>query len=1028
MSFIEAILNKFISFTCSALILISLTYEGRSAGESANQTLPRLVGFIENVGQWPGEVLFVARQPRAEVWITRTGTVVDAYICNAETSDRSGTVTQETYIGARPSAVLGVGATETAVTFFRGGGKQQGSTARVFGSVVVADLYPGISARYDVGADLRVVRTLLVKPGADISVVKLVSSNPSDAVTASTTIVTSFVYGTYLGGLSNDEMIGVRYTSAGNVVVCGNTSALDFPGTAGGYSKTANGVLDAFVALFDKKLQKVKSYSFLGGSGLDRVRAMCIDDENSVYLTGETTSNNFPVTSGVSGQLYKASLDGFIAKFDSTLTKLLVGGYHGGNKDDSPRAIAVNQNKQIFIAGNSTSTADLPVTFPATVTIRLPFGGSRTEPGGGRNGGQSDGFIATFSSNGSLQQARYFGREGVDIITAMVVDASSSVYFTGSTTSSNFETAPTPGGFSSGRVPYDRTYNGGNTDSYVVKLNNELALAKTDDGTYSTYFGGGGEEEGRGIFVDDLGRAYVSGVTNSKNLPTVGTLVTQPIGNQDVWLAVFGDDGRELASATYFGGIGNDDVTGMVRYENTSAVIFGSTNSNDFPVTGDGSVGDRAGTSDGFFTIMNTSTNRFTTLLRGAAEDTIRSVAVDPLGDLYFLAVTNSPDLRLPDTTFDATVSGGDGYVAKFAFGILELLTPAGSEVWCVGGNRSISWSNNGIADSVRYTIEIAPAAREEWSVLAKNVSGRSYLWKIGPFETGLYRVRVVSARGHVSQLTSTFTISNPPVITAQPKNSSACLGKPLTLTVAATGVGLKYQWKKAGVDIDGATMASYTIPSVDNSTIGQYTCSLTGVCNPSVVSSSTAVSIATPTLIGTQPVGATVEQGKGFVLMVVVSGSSLAYQWRKDGSAITGATSAEYRITSAALADAGLYACEITGGCGAIQSNEVNVAVTPSTSVTEEDNHDALWLRMVGPVPAFDRVVVRTIDLATPVPTLVRVIDAEGRTVASFDMGTVGAGTTDLPISVNNIASGVYTIEVQAGDRMGRIMCVVRR
>lgn len=990
----------------------------------------RVAGFIANVGQWPSNVLFFVRRSNKDIWITRNGTICDSYRIEPELGLRTGSVTKQVFAGSNPAGEIVVDKESARVTFLHGTDASRAYSAPVYQSVTILDIFPGVAVRYHVGTDpmKHVVRTLVIGSGANQSNVKMYTDDGHSDVASLTNVPTSFVYGSYIGGVSDDEVVAVARSSSGNVIVCGNTTAIEFPGVVGGYSTSSKGGVEVFVALFDAKLQQVKAYTFLGGDGTDRARSMCIDDENSIYMTGETSSANFPITSGASGQLYKSGTDCFIAKLDSTLGKLLVGGYHGGNKEDIPRAIAVNSSRQIYIAGGSTSTANFPVTFPITVTIRLFLGGTRTEPGGGRNEGQTDGFIASFSPNGSLQQSRFFGREGVESFAAMVLDGSSSVYLTGSTTSANFETAPTPGRFSSSsRLPYDRTYNGGNSDAFVVKLNNELALAKTDDGTYSTFFGGDGEEAGRGIFVDNLGRAYVSGVTNSKNLPTLSTLVTQPIGNQDVWLAVFSDDGRELVSATYFGGTGNDDVSGMVRYQNTTAVIFGSTQSNDFPTTGEGSVSDRAGLSDGFMAVINTSTNKFTTLLQGAAEDTVLAAVVDPLGDIYYLASTNSSDHRTPDTTYDATRSGKDGFVGKLAFGVLELLTPSGAETWCVGGSRTISWSTNGFADSVKYLLEVAPAAEESWSVLAKNVMGRSYQWKIGAFETGQYRVRISSSRGHRSQLITPFSISTPPIITVQPKNLTACLGLPVTLSIGAAGAGLKYQWKENGVDIAGATTSTYVVPSVGNATIGPYSCAVSGVCNPRVVSQTVTVAVASATLIATQPASTTVEQGKTLTLSVSATGSDLTYQWRKNNVPISGATASEYMVPATLLSDAGMYSCEVSGGCETVMSDNATVVVTPSTSVTDDAHAKSTWLQLIGPLPSSDHVIVRT-DLSFSESLVARVIDTEGRIVAVFDLGTVAAGPNDVSIIVSNFASGVYAIEFKAGRLVGRVTTIVRR
>ncbi len=142
------------------------------------------------------------------------------------------------------------------------------------------------------------------------------------------------------------------------------------------------------------------------------------------------------------------------------------------------------------MAGGTNSTANFPVTFPATVKVEVPWSFPKQfidVPAGGASLGQTDGFVASFSTSGSIRHSRYFGGDGVESFTAMAMDPSGNVYLTGSTTSANFETAPNKDVFFEPKLsPYDGTFNGGKTDAFVVKLDNELALYRAEEGTYST--------------------------------------------------------------------------------------------------------------------------------------------------------------------------------------------------------------------------------------------------------------------------------------------------------------------------------------------------------------------------------------------------------------------------------------------------------------------------------------------------------------------------------------------------------------
>lgn len=1007
------------------------------ATTSAQMQNAAMNGFIQNAGQWPSHVLFCAQQHNARVWITTTGVVTDEFSNDVESSIRTGVVTREDFLFATDRSTVRsqpLSSELTTVSFFRGNDSKLWVNARLVNDVTI-DVAPGVQHIYRRGSDGRVQREVVAQNAESAKAMTMVlrggvGNTQSNAVSP----VTSTVYGSYIGGPGADVISAVEYLATGDVVACGVTSEMAFPNSTGGYSSSLKGTSDGFLVRYDAKLQRAMSYTFIGGSGDDRIRGICKDDQNAVYVTGETTSTDFPTTSGVTGKLYKAGIDGFVAKFDSTLKNLQIGLYHGGNKDDTPRAISVGQNGLIYVAGYTNSTTNFPVTFPETITVTIPGGFGRPptyrqDPGGGKNLGQIDGFVASFSGNGAMQQSRFFGRENFDYFLAMTTDKSNSLYITGYTTSANFETAPTSDRFSSGRVPFDRTFNGGTTDAFVVKLNNELALAKADDGTYSSFFGGGGEEQGRAIAIDDLGRAYVVGVTTSTNLPAIGTMNTQIIGKSDIFLAVVSDDGRELVGTTYYGGTGDDEPFAMrIVPGSSSVVIGGTTNSENFPFAGEGLVTERSGNTDGFISVINLSTNQYATLVAGDKEDTVKAISFGPYGSPYYVASTTSTNLVTKDSSYLKSAPDGlSGYVAKHAYGVLELTAPTGGETYCVGMSKPISWSALGMPDTTKFRIQYAAMGSNNWSDVVKSVGGRSYSWKVPALSTGDYVLRLSTIYGHVSELLTPFTISNPPSITTQPKNVSACPGQPVTMTLVANGAGLKYQWRKAGVNIANATSASYTIPSLDASALGKYDCLVSGTCSPSVTSQSITVATATPTEITTQPAkNTTVDAGASFTLTVVASGSDLEYQWNKGGAPIKDATAATYTVASASKADEGEYTCDVTGGCGKVSSASAVVVVQGGTSVDEETGNLKL-VQLVGPQPSND-VLYINVNAPVSAEMSIRILDQQARIVSSQVYGTIASGTHVVPVSTVPCASGRYSLEVHIGGTTATVGFVVQR
>lgn len=1032
------------------------------AFQATSAMRPALQGFIPNVGQWPSHVLYLHREQNLNVWITRTGIVMDHHAVDLNAQQRKGHAVEVTWNGSRGGEAHSERATTTRVNMLVGNNPLMWRTnVPVYDRVRVRNIYRGIDALYYLDNG-HVRYDLDVRPGADVTAlsVKVDGADGVDLAPTSVSLRTSLgsiamsdlfayfiggvnspaaarfvqhrdgfgvhvdgydgskhlridpiVYGTYVGGPSYDRTVGVRVTTDG-VVVGGSTDALTFPETVGRYQKSIAGEIDAFVALMSSDLEEVIAYTFYGGSGNDKMTALTTDANGSVLFVGETTSSNLPLSSGAAGQIYRAQLDGFVVKVDKALSKLEVGVYIGGNRDDQPTGVAIDNGGNIFVSGGTNSTAEFPTTLAHQ---RTP-------------GGQRDGFLCRLTPNGgAFVFSTYFGKEGNETFTAVTVNAGGEPFVTGVTSSSNFETAPTPGRFSSNRLPYDRTFNGGNTDAFVIKFFSDGTLSKRDDGTYSTYFGGNGDDAGMGIFVDQTGRAIVVGTTTSTNLPTTGGFQTQIAGQRDIFMAVLSDDGRSLVSCTYFGGTGNDDVLGVANLNATATgVLFGTTTSNDFPTSGLGAMTERVGPSDGFISVINTSSILRSTLVGGSAGDSVIAVAQDAQGDTYFSLATASTDLIVTDSVRWIVAPGGsDGYVGKFATGLLTLRSPSGGEDWCVGSNNTITWSGEEMNTNEKYFVEMSTDAGTSWTIIAKDLAVRSFIWKPdakltpGPG----YRIRVQTYRGHVAS-SANFTLNAGPSITEQPKDTSACSGA-VELRVAAAGNGLKYQWRKNGASIPGATTATFRIAEVNASSAGRYDVVVTGACSPAATSRQAMVAVGTPTAITTQPSAVTVEEGKSFRLNVVATGSTLSYQWKRNGQDIAGATSAEFAVSSSAKADEGSYVCVVMGGCGVVTTNPVTVTVTPSTSVEEE--LAANGIVVLGPLPATDRVAVR-LSSAQPADWTVVIHDVRGNRVAAFQLGFLPAGTVDAQIPLSTLASGSYTLELASGQTTLRTGIVVSR
>lgn len=180
--------------------------------------------------------------------------------------------------------------------------------------------------------------------------------------------------------------------------------------------------------------------------------------------------------------------------------------------------------------------------------------------------------------------------------------------------------------------------------------------------------------------------------------------------------------------------------------------------------------------------------------------------------------------------------------------------------------------------------------------------------------------------------------------ITSQPANQTVTVGQTATFTVTATGTApLTYQWQKGGVNISGASAASYTTPATTAADSGTKFGVV--ITNPpgSVTSNSATLTVnSAPTAptITTQPVSQTVTAGQTATFSVVATGTApLAYQWQKNGTNISAATAASYTTPVTTTADSGeQFRVLVSNSAGSATSNVATLTVNASTGGSSID------------------------------------------------------------------------------------------
>lgn len=181
--------------------------------------------------------------------------------------------------------------------------------------------------------------------------------------------------------------------------------------------------------------------------------------------------------------------------------------------------------------------------------------------------------------------------------------------------------------------------------------------------------------------------------------------------------------------------------------------------------------------------------------------------------------------------------------------------------------------------------------------------------------------------------------------ITSQPSNQNVCEGSSASFTVVASGSGLSYQWKKNGSNISGATSATYSISSASTSDEGNYSCVVTSG-GTNVTSNSASLTVKDEVEITAQPQSIEIDAGSNHTFQVTANGSApISYQWRKDGSNISGATSNSLVLNNATTDDSGSYDCLVSNSCGSESSNVAELVVEEYIEITAQPLHQRVPL-----------------------------------------------------------------------------------
>ncbi len=314
----------------------------------------------------------------------------------------------------------------------------------------------------------------------------------------------TLLYCGFVGGLGVDEANGLAVDTLGNAYLIGTTNSTEtsFP-VVNGPDLTYNGGgnSNAFVARVNATGTALDYCGYLGGNGTTSGSGIAADSSQNAYLVGTTnvTQSTFPVTVGPDLTYNDSGVFGdvFVARLNATGIGFGYCGYVGGAAADEGRGIAVDSAGNAYLIGSTTSDQN---TFPVRVGPDLTISAN------------TDAFVAKVNVGGSeLTYCGYVGGTGAERGRAIAVDNTGSAFITGSTQSSG------ENGFPFWLGP-DVTLSGVQ-DAFVSQVDPSGRFLR-----YAGYIGGNSDEEGRGIAVDSVGNAYVTGLTTSSethNFPLI---------------------------------------------------------------------------------------------------------------------------------------------------------------------------------------------------------------------------------------------------------------------------------------------------------------------------------------------------------------------------------------------------------------------------------------------------------------------------------------------------------------------------
>ena len=501
-------------------------------------------------------------------------------------------------------------------------------------------------------------------------------------------------YSTYLGGRFNEQAVGIAVDAQGSAYVTGTTQSDVFPTTAGAFSRTDFG--GAFVTKLDPTGSSLVYSTFLNGTGGSDGLAIALDSAGNAYITGSTSTNDFPVVNGLktSANFFKTTDSASnwnnnntglvgelnaIAVAPSAPNTIYAGTQHGPFRSTdagatwtktpttglptflSPTAIAVDPANASIVyvglvfdgvfksidGGNNWSTVNVPVNGGTVFTVVVdPSNPAIVYVG------SSKGVFRSTNSGNNWTALNNFGPSGIPFVRALAIDPTAPATIYAGTNGNGGFFKSTNSGIN--WTPMNTGISGG---SFSVV--NAIVIDAANPATI--YAGHGFSGLGGGISKSINGGVSWTQVNNGVPNTEITALVRDRTNSTTLYAATTNagilkttNGGDSWTSANT--GFWKTDVHALVAHPSDATILYAGARGTD--------------SRDGFVAKLNSSGSEllFSTYLGGSANDVGNGIAVDSSGNIYVVGQTTSinfPTANAFQPAFSVTENCGNGFVTK---------------------------------------------------------------------------------------------------------------------------------------------------------------------------------------------------------------------------------------------------------------------------------------------------------------------------------------------------------------------------